>query len=166
MKNTYKSNITTSKECVFNSEISQGAFRSQDLKYSVNFNASSTCHWTMISRPWESHEEGRGGIKTLFFATSALVSNLHFKKLSPGSQGDSGEPGRQRADKVKVSQQSPPVQKHQEKASNASSTSCNSPVLLHHLPLLFGKSITFIIYTCAETKKQVDEKMKRKQLNN
>lgn len=102
----------------------------------------------------------------VFCATSALVSNLHFKKLSPGSQGDSGEPGRQSPDKVKVSQQSPPVQKHQEKASNASFTSCNSLVLLYHPPLLFGKSITFIIYTCAETKKQVDEKMKRKQLNN
>lgn len=99
----------------------------------------------------------------VFCATSALVSNLHFKKLSPGSQGD---PGRQSADKVKVSQQSPHVQKHQEKASNTSSTSCNSPVLLYHPPLLSGKSITFIIYTCAETKKQVAEKMKRKQLNN
>lgn len=72
----------------------------------------------------------------VFCATSALVSNLHFKKLSPGSQGDSREPGRQSADKVKVSQQSPHVQKHQEKASNTSSTSCNSPVLLYLPPLL------------------------------
>jgi len=158
VKNTYKSNIKTSKESAFNSEISHGAFRSQDLKYSVNFNAS-------VIGPWyrdHGSRMRRAGVGSkplhIFCATSALVSNLHFKKLSPGSQGDSGEPGRQSADKVKVSQQSPPVQKHQEKASNVSSTSCNSPVLLYHLPLLSGKSITFIIYTCAETKKQVDEK--------
>lgn len=69
--------------------------------------ACLTCHWTVIlSRVW------RSGVASkpfpIFCATSALVANLRFKKLSPGSQGDSGEPGRQSADKVKV----PAVQIH------------------------------------------------------
>lgn len=58
----YKSNIT-SKEWILNSEISHWPFRFQDLKDPVIFNACSVCHWTMISKPWESHEEGRSAIK-------------------------------------------------------------------------------------------------------
>ncbi len=113
-----------------NSEISHWASLLQDLKDPVIFNGCVTGTWC---RDRESHvwraQVGSNPF-SIFHATSALVANLHFKNLSPGSQGDSGEPGRQSADKVKVPQQSPAVQIHRAKTSNAPSTSCTSPVLL------------------------------------
>ncbi|RXN19275.1 hypothetical protein ROHU_025871 [Labeo rohita] len=47
-----------------------------------------------LDRDIETVRRARAGSNpfSFFHATSALVANLHFKNLSPGSQGDSGEP--------------------------------------------------------------------------